>query len=134
MDSGWFFERLGQFGQRTALVWAEREHTYAELLGKSEAWREVLCQQGVASGDCVALQGGFSPGTTTLLLALIANGNIAVPLTSPSAAERDRSLRISQTDCLFQFHPDDSWNFSRCSPEGKQPSPGGVPLNAASRA
>jgi acyl-CoA synthetase (AMP-forming)/AMP-acid ligase II len=121
MDSGWFFERLGQFGQRTALVWAEQEHTFAGLLAKSETWREVLCQQGVAPGECVALHGGFSPGTTTLLLALIANGNIAVPLTSPSASERDRSLRISQTDCLFRFSPDDSWSFSRCPVEGKNP-------------
>jgi acyl-CoA synthetase (AMP-forming)/AMP-acid ligase II len=121
MDSGWFLERLGQFGQRTALVWAEREYAYAELLDKSETWREVLCQQGVAPGECVAFQGGFSPSTTTLLLALIVNGNIAVPLTSPSASERERSLRIAQSDCLFQFNQDDSWTFSRCPVEEKNP-------------
>jgi acyl-CoA synthetase (AMP-forming)/AMP-acid ligase II len=121
MDSGWFFERLGQFGQRTALVWAEQQHIYADLLGKSDAWREVLVQQGVAPGECVALQGGFSPSTTTLLLALIAHGNIAVPLTSPSASECDRSLKISLADCLFRFNPDDSWSFSRRSVERKNP-------------
>ena len=39
----------------------------------------------------------------------------------PRIAERDRSLRISQTDCLFQFNADDSWSFARCPAEGKNP-------------
>jgi acyl-CoA synthetase (AMP-forming)/AMP-acid ligase II len=121
MGDDWFLPHLGQFRDRTALVWQEDSHTYGDLLGRVQAWREVLRQKGIQPGQCVALHGGFSPGTATLLLALVAEGNIAVPLTSAVAAERDRSLGIAGASWLVTFDRKDCWELLPCQPDGSHP-------------
>ncbi|MCE5268224.1 MAG: fatty acid--CoA ligase family protein [Planctomycetaceae bacterium] len=115
MGDDWFLPHLSQFRDRTALVWRENSYTYRELLDRVEAWREVLRQRGTKPGQCVALHGGFSPGTATLLLALVAERNIAVPLTTAVAAERDRALEIAGASWLVTFAGDDSWTIDKVS-------------------
>ena len=134
MNHEWLWERLGQFREQIALVWREHPYTYADLLDRVLEWREVLGQRGIEPGACVALHGGFSPGTATLLLALAANRNIAVPLTTPVAAERDCCLEIAQADWLFQFDRDDAWQLSPRSPRPSPLSPSDHPLLADFRA
>ena len=75
----------------------------------------------IPPGQSIALHGSFSPGTTTLLTALIGHGNVAVPLTSPSAAEREKSLQVACTSWLFSFDADDSWEAAPCGPSGDHP-------------
>ena len=121
MDSDWLLQRLGEFEDRTALIWRDESYTYGQLLQRVSDWRQVLAEQQVAPGECVALHGSFSPGTTTLVIALVANGNIAVPLTTPSTSERDRGLEIVHAGPFFQFDQADSWQFSRRDPGGQNP-------------
>lgn len=121
MADPWLLEHLEQFRSRTALVWREQSYTYGDLLDRVRAWRAELRRRGVAPGEPIALHGGFSPGTTTLLMALIAEGNVAVPLTTPVRAERDRCLGIARARSLFSFDRDDGWEFSPLSPEADQP-------------
>lgn len=116
MDSDWLLQRLSEFQDRTALIWRGEEYTYDDLLRRVGDWRKVLEERQVAAGECVAMHGSFSPATTTLLIALVANGNIAVPLTTPSASERDRCLEIAQAGPVFQFDQADSWEFLRRDP------------------
>jgi acyl-CoA synthetase (AMP-forming)/AMP-acid ligase II len=113
MKLQWLWERLEGFQGQTALIWQERTYPYADLLDRTAQWRDVLGQRGIEPGACVALHGGFSPGAATLLLALAANRNIAVPLTTPVEAERDRCLEIAEAQWLFQFHRDDAWELTK---------------------
>ncbi|MEN6451846.1 MAG: fatty acid--CoA ligase family protein [Thermoguttaceae bacterium] len=113
MGDDWFLPHLGQFRDRTALIWRENSYTYGELLDRVDAWRRLLQQHGVKPGECVALHGGFSPGTATLLLALIAERNIALPLTTAVQAERDKALEITAASWLVTFDRDDSSTVER---------------------
>lgn len=119
MDSEWLLQRLSEFQDRTALIWRGDEYSYNHLLQRVSDWRKVLEERQVTAGECVAMHGGFSPATTTLLIALVANGNIVVPLTTPSAAERDRCLQIAHAGPVFQFDQADSWEFFRRDPGEK---------------
>jgi long-chain acyl-CoA synthetase len=121
MDDGWLLQRLEQFGDQVALIWREQPHTYAELLGRVRDWQEVLRSHQIVAGQCVALHGGFSPGTTTLLIALVANGNIVVPLTTSVAAERDHCLEIACVSSLFTFDRDDAWTYAARQTHGGHP-------------
>ena len=120
-DTTWVFDRLQQYADRTALVWNGQPHGYADLLERVDQWRQVLAAKKITPGRCIAIHGGFSPGTTTLLMALIANRNIIVPLTTPSVTERERGVRISHVDAVFAFSGDDAWEFAPCQPESTNP-------------
>ncbi|MEN6458029.1 MAG: long-chain fatty acid--CoA ligase [Thermoguttaceae bacterium] len=130
MGDDWFLPHLGQFRDRTAVIWRENSYSYGDLLDRVEAWRETFRQTGIQAGQCVALHGGFSPGTATLLMALVAQRNIAVPLTTGVAAERDRSLAIAGASWLVTFHRDDTWDIERVDGRqvDNQPPQGAHPL------
>ena len=112
MSDNWFNERLAGYGDRCALVWCEQEFSYNDLLQRIEGWQKALAERGVKPGQCVALSGGFSPGTATLLTALAANRNIAVPLTTRVQAERDRALKIAAVRWVVDFDRNDDWKLT----------------------
>jgi len=86
------------------------------LLAGVDQWRQVLSQHGIEAGTCVAFSGDFSPGTATLLLALVANGNVAIPLTRSVLSEKEREQRSVYASAVFDFDGDDEWQFrSRAS-------------------
>lgn len=116
MGDDWLSEQLERFHDREAMIWRGRPYRYGELIDRVRAWQEVLRQQGVRPGQSVAMHGSFSPGTTTLLVALIANRNVVVPLTTSAASERDQCLEIANAEWLFTFDPQDSWAVDRRDP------------------
>ena len=117
MSENWLLQRLAQFHDHSALVWREQQFGYDNLLHRVEEWRNILLRRGIEPGQCVALRSGFSPGAATLLMALAANQNIAVPLTTKVAAERDQALKIAAAEWLVEFDRDDQWELSRLEPE-----------------
>lgn len=121
MSDNWFNERLAGYGDRCALVWREQEFSYNDLLQRIEEWQNTLTERGVEPGQCVALSGGFSPGTATLLTALAANRNIAVPLTTRVQAERDRALKIAAVRWVVGFDRNDDWKITQLEPETNPP-------------
>ncbi len=121
MSDNWLLQRLAQFRDHSALVWREQPFGYDVLLRRVEEWRNALSRRGVEPGQCVALRGGFSPGAATLLMALAANRNIAVPLTTKVAAEQDRALKIAAAQWLVEFDGDDQWELSHLEPEHDPP-------------
>jgi acyl-CoA synthetase (AMP-forming)/AMP-acid ligase II len=112
MDGSWLLQRLSQLSDQVALIWHERSYTYGELARRVREWGEILARHHVTAGQCVALCGGFSPGSTALLLALVENRSIAVPLTTPAASEREGCLEIACVSSLVAFDQDDCWTFS----------------------
>ena len=82
MASGWLLERLAGFGDRTALILDGTATTYDQLMATVGAARDFLKDNAVESGRVVAIRSDYSPAAAGMLLALMENGNIAVPVTN----------------------------------------------------
>lgn len=95
------------------MIWHGQECSYHDLLMRVEVWRTVLAEENVKAGDCVAFSGDFSSGTVSLLLALIANGNIAIPLTRSVLSKSEREQRSAYASIVFEFDRDDEWQARR---------------------
>jgi len=78
---------LIRHGQAQAICTETSTVSYSRLIGLVEAWRECFAAAQLEPGEIVAFRGEFSPSTVSLLLALMADGHIAVPL-----AENDSGL------------------------------------------
>ena len=111
MIAPWFFPRLAEWGEQTALVWRGAEASYSSLLRSSEEWRAELESRHVGPGDVVALEGSFSPNACAALLALVSLGAVAVPLTPPMRASRDTFLEISEAGLCVTFDDADGATF-----------------------
>ncbi|MEO8372131.1 MAG: long-chain fatty acid--CoA ligase [Candidatus Solibacter sp.] len=111
MSLGWLFEKMAQWRDASAVICRDEHTTYGELLERVEAWRQVLDQAGVPPGAIVAVEGEFSPGTCTLLLALIDRSCIVVPITKAVAAHRNDFLRIAEVERVAVFDDDGAWRF-----------------------
>jgi long-chain acyl-CoA synthetase len=103
MIAPWFFERLVEWGEQTALVWKNTETSYAELLRLSARWRAEFSARNVARGQVVALEGSFSPNACAALLALVELGAISVPLTPLMRAQREKFLDIAEASLTVEF-------------------------------
>jgi long-chain acyl-CoA synthetase len=113
--------RLEQFHDCTAIVWRGQEYSYYDLLTSVELWRNVLAEEGVRPGDCVAFSGNFSFGTVSFLLALITNENIALPLTRSVLSHAEREQRSSYATALVEFSDDDEWHFRPLAAPNRHP-------------
>jgi long-chain acyl-CoA synthetase len=104
MIAPWFFERLRQWGDETALVWKNAETSYSSLLRHSEEWRERFEARGVGLRHVVvALEGSFSPNACAALVALVKLGAIVVPLTPLMHAQRETFSEIADVGLSVQF-------------------------------
>ena len=109
----WLLGRLEEFEDQTAMIWQEQEYSYRQLLDRVAFWQAELSTRNVQAGESVALNGDYSPNTCTLLLTLIANGNIAVPLTSSVDHKKTGFLEIAGVGAVFEFGSNDAWHFYR---------------------
>jgi long-chain acyl-CoA synthetase len=112
MIAPWFFQRLTEWGDETALVWKGVESSYAELVRLSERWRAKLEAHQVKAGHVVALEGSFSPNACAALLALVRLGAISVPLTSLMRAQRETFCEIAEVRLTIEFDAADEATFS----------------------
>ena len=110
----WLLDRIASFGERPVLAWRGEELSYAALHARILAWADVLDAEGIQRGECVAIDGDYSPGTVSLLLALIDRGCVIVPLSSAGAHKAD-FLSIATVGAVFEFGADDSHFVTRRS-------------------
>jgi acyl-CoA synthetase (AMP-forming)/AMP-acid ligase II len=107
---------MKSFGHRPALAWGGDELTYADVVERVDGWTRTLEEQGVKAGECVAIDGDYSPNTTSLMIALIARGCVIVPLSSSGAHKAD-FLSIAGVEAIFTFDKEDRWQLARLSGE-----------------
>lgn len=105
MSTSWLLERMANWSDDPAIIWADRAYSYGDLLGQIAAWRVELARQSVGSGSVVLLEGGFSPSACGLLLALIEVGAIAVPLTPHVRVHREKFEAIAEVQLAVDFAP-----------------------------
>lgn len=121
MASDWLFDRLRALGEQPALIWHDQRYSYRQMLDGVTEWQHILAEHRIEPGQCVALSGDFLPNTIMLLLALIANRNIVVPLTSSVGSKRESYLETACTTAVFEFDEAGSWRFDRGSPTADHP-------------
>jgi long-chain acyl-CoA synthetase len=109
----WFLERLTQRGEQPAFIWSDQPYSYAWLAREVGEWQGRLRQAGVAPGQIVAVVGDYSPALSALLIALVANGNILVPIASASAENQTLFADMAQVEVAVHFAPDDTWRIER---------------------
>ncbi len=100
-------ERVASGGGLPALYWRGAEITYDQLWENVSAWRKRLRRDGVEAGDVLAFHGDFSPGTSALMLAGVAEGAILAPLTWDVDSELENLLAIAGAGTLYRFDADD---------------------------
>jgi acyl-CoA synthetase (AMP-forming)/AMP-acid ligase II len=99
----WLLQRFATAPERIAFAHEHREVTYGEVLGKVEAFGDLLRSRGIKTGDRVVVLGDFSPDVFCLILALARNGNIIIPLTRESVIEVSTALAVSGCDWYAEF-------------------------------
>lgn len=106
-------DRFAAAGAAPAIVWNDREYSYAWLIEALESWRGRLSAAEIAAGDVVALTADFSPHSTAALLALWERGCIVVPMSRAVAGQRGELLATAEADADFNITSDDTADFTR---------------------
>lgn len=103
---GRLLARMRDFRDKEAIVFHGRAYSYAELLDTVDEWRARLNGLGIAAGQVVALEGGYSPQTCAGLLALIERRAVVVPLTSLPEAKRAEFLEVAMVEAVITVRGD----------------------------
>lgn len=103
----WQLERFREAPERSAIVWNDRECTYAELAQRYEAWVERLTKAGVTSGCVVTVAGDYSPASLSCMLALLKLECVFVPLSRESSAQHASFKEIAETDFAVEIDASD---------------------------
>lgn len=107
----WFTEKIKEGGDRTAVIFKEREYSYHALFDRicqEYAWvRETL-----QPGEVVAVVSDYSFESIALFFALYENRNIIVPVTTKIQAEIEDRLTTAGCDCQIRFD-DGRWKAEK---------------------
>ncbi|NUB04889.1 long-chain fatty acid--CoA ligase [Azospirillum sp. Vi22] len=104
---------FARFGEEPSLVFHGEVCTYGGLSLDIGTMERLLDERSVAPGGVVAIEGTYSPKNCALLLALIANGNIVVPLPPGPAAKRQEYLDVSEAECRIAPAGNGEWTVER---------------------
>lgn len=121
ISNHWLIQRLSGFGDAPALIWRDRTISYRDLLAGVDEWIERL-DRWTFSGAVrsVGLAGDYSPESVALLLALVARGMVAVPI-SPTVADRDRLFDVAAVSVWADLSGDKIKGLSARSPPAPHP-------------
>ncbi len=104
----WLLQRFATAPEQPAFVHRDRRVTYGDVIDKVGGFSEMLVQQGVRTGETVAVLGDYSPEFFCLLLALAQNGNIVIPLSREAVVELASAFAISGCDWLVTVDDGDA--------------------------
>ena len=80
MSINWLLERMAQWQDQPAIIWADQVTSYGQMLAKISAWQQELEARQIQPGSVVAICGDYSPNACALMLALIDRDMVVVPL------------------------------------------------------
>ncbi|MEM7181479.1 MAG: fatty acid--CoA ligase family protein, partial [Spirochaetota bacterium] len=102
--------RMRSFGGREAISANGKSTSYFSLLQQVDDWYNVLQEKEIQAGSCGIIQGEFSIGTVSLLIAMLLHKQIIVPL-QEQEPEKELKSRIAQCQYEFTFQADGSWDY-----------------------
>jgi acyl-coenzyme A synthetase/AMP-(fatty) acid ligase len=91
-----FLADFEQYGDSTAIIWKDRNISYAFILQRIQYWRDHL--SGIQAKQIVCLEGDFSPETIALLYVLIEKKAVVVPLDIHQGEKNSKKQEIAQAD------------------------------------
>jgi len=111
MTIQWLIDRMQQHVGKEAMVWNDQSFRYEEILEGYRDSRQQLAGFGIEPGEVIALAGDYSPQACGMLLALMANGNMLVPLSSSIMNKKAELLEIANVSRLL------NWDGNAFQPE-----------------
>ncbi len=105
----WLLERMAEWKNETAFACPERVVSYQELLEGVDYWKEELSQRHFQGGEVVALLGDYTPGSVSLMLALIDLGAILVPLTEAVRVHCEEFFNVAEVEAVISFDSSGKW-------------------------
>jgi long-chain acyl-CoA synthetase len=102
MPDVWLIDRLRGQPDTPALLCGDSSITYPQLVARIDAWRERLVADGVTPGHAVVFDADYDAGSLGLFLALLTNGNIAVPLSAGAVSTASTVIDITRPSHRYQ--------------------------------
>ena len=109
MTISWLLAKMVEFGNNTALVWRNKEYSYANLLECINFWRYELTAQGIDDINVVSLEGDYSLNSCALLLALTESNKIIVPITKAAKQHKHDFIEIAEVQAQIEIDSQDKW-------------------------
>lgn len=91
-------ERIHAFGNKLAIGVGETEYSYADLYQRYIHWQDLAQETQIPAGEIVSIEGEYGLETIAAFLALVANRNIIVPLSSDSRTHHETFLALGQVE------------------------------------
>ena len=118
MHTTFLRERFKAAGERPAIIWQDREFSYAWMLAELQRVEAELESLGVPRGSIVSVEADFSPRSVALLLALMDRNAILVPLTTSVNEKKPEFREIAEVEWILSLDATDSVAAERtgCTP------------------
>src|SRR5688572_18771653 len=108
-----YFDRIASLGKAPAVHENGVEHSYEQLLARSERWSEFLRGHGVGPGVVCAFVGDYSFETCALILALMRERTIFAPLTPAVRSEIGKFMNIAGVEVVLRQETKGQWSVER---------------------
>ncbi|MEJ2446178.1 MAG: AMP-binding protein, partial [Exilibacterium sp.] len=109
----WIPDRLQTFGDEIAFIDRYGTVTYRQFLEKVNHWLNRFRTLKIKPGQVVALVGDCSPESAALLVALMLNGNTALPLATETRHQHSKWLQLSGAAAVIKIASNGKlWNGS----------------------
>lgn len=113
MHIDFLIDRFRAAGQAPAIVWRDREYSYAWLVGAVDDALRMLERKQVPVGCVAALEADFSPQSVALLLALAQRSAVLVPLTSSVEDKKPEFRALAEVEYRLWINDDDTVGVER---------------------
>ena len=97
---------FAEYPDHPAFASGDSSLTYAWLQSRIDGYLDVLRDNGIGTGDIVALLGDYDPEICALMLALIAADTVLVPFASVSGSEKEELAAIANVRHEIDFGPE----------------------------
>lgn len=93
----WIIEQMRIGADKTAVIFKEREYSYASLVAKIEEYYGLV-KETIGEGAIVAIVSDYSYESIAMFFALHENRNVVVPITTKIVQEQDDRIRVANCD------------------------------------
>lgn len=102
----WLLEKMAGFAERQAMIFENASVSFAALLEGYNSWMNIIRENSIQPQEVVLIEGDYSPDVCGAILALIANGNVIVPISAAVRHKLQEFNEIAQTNKSIHFQKD----------------------------